>query len=74
MDKVYKMKLHDTLIPAFGGRIIRVPGGWVYESYSNDGDGGYNVTSCFVPYTLNDSSTRRHDDKELPAFLRRQAD
>ena len=50
MDPLYKMNLHDTLTTASGCRVIRVPGGWIYESYSNDGVCGYNVASCLVRF------------------------
>lgn len=30
--------------------ILRVPGGWVYTSYDDNGANGYNLSSCFVPF------------------------
>jgi len=75
VNEIYNMKLHEILSLSYQSiRVIRVPGGWIYESYSENGTGGYDLTSCFVPYTLGSDTFRRHDDKDLPAFLRRQAD
>lgn len=30
--------------------ILRVPGGWIYTRFSENGTGGYNMSSCFVPF------------------------
>ena len=56
MDKIYKMKLHETLTPAtpdFDAQIIRVPGGWIYRFFDEIA-GGYNSNSIFVKF--NDGS------------------
>jgi len=29
--------------------VLRVPGGWVYTRFSENGTGGYEMSSCFVP-------------------------
>jgi hypothetical protein len=46
MSKLYNMDLHER-IPIEGSRIwiIRVPGGWLYEFYRDNGN-----TTTFVPY------------------------
>lgn len=50
-DDLCRMKLHDVLYGIESDRItiLRVPGGWIYTSYSD----GYPTTmsSCFVPYS-----------------------
>ena len=49
-EDIYKMALHDNLENKYQD-IVRVPGGWVYVFYADSGTGGYNVSSCFVPYS-----------------------
>ncbi len=46
---LYSMKLHEQL--ASPGLIItRVPGGWLYTDYSENGTGGVDQSTCFVPF------------------------
>ena len=30
--------------------ILRVPGGWIYTRFCENGTGGYDMSSCFVPF------------------------
>ncbi len=49
---MYNMKLNEAItIPSFLGEITRVPGGWIYREDCESGQGGYNMTSCFVPWS-----------------------
>lgn len=50
MDEIYKMELHESLHHEDGFSVLRVPGGWIYTSYSETGTGGYSQSSCFVPF------------------------
>lgn len=51
MNEIYKMKLHDVFNPEnLQLSIIRVPGGWIYESFNDTGMGGYEGSCVFVPY------------------------
>jgi hypothetical protein len=48
-DELKKMELHDE--KNFNNVIIlRVPGGWIYTTYSDNGTGGYEQSACFVPF------------------------
>ena len=29
--------------------VLRVPGGWVYTRFCENGTGGYDMAACFVP-------------------------
>jgi len=52
MDReIYNMGLHDTLELTGPENIqmLRVPGGWIYSIYVENGTGGYDMSSCFVP-------------------------
>lgn len=51
MDRLFEMELHEELYPKNNANllILRVPGGWVYERYSENGTGGYDMCSTFVP-------------------------
>ena len=51
-EDIYAMKLGDILKPSDkpDREIHRVPGGWIYVFYNQNGAGGYNLTSCFVPF------------------------
>jgi hypothetical protein len=60
LEKMYDMGLNDT-IGTYNGEITRVPGGWIYRTDSENGAGGYDVTSCFVPW----SDEFQHTEKEL---------
>lgn len=49
-DELYRMKLHEDTIAVDSNLIttvIRVPGGWIYNSYDK---GNQILSSCFVPY------------------------
>ena len=46
---LYSMKLNERLDFDLGA-IVRVPGGWVYITYSSSGPDGYDVCSVFVPF------------------------
>ena len=49
---MYKLKLNETTdVKGKNIEILRVPGGWVYTSYSQISDSGYNISSTFVPYS-----------------------
>lgn len=51
LDPIYKMDLHDVLtMSQHATQIMRVPGGWIYMSHSENGAGGYDMTSCFVAF------------------------
>lgn len=53
MKDLYKMKLHDVITVARARgelKVVRVPGGWVYETYTDSVKYTYQVTSVFVPY------------------------
>lgn len=30
--------------------VLRVPGGWIYTRFCENGTGGYDMASCFVPF------------------------
>lgn len=51
-NELYEIGLHESLHPA--GRdmeITRVPGGWIYTTYSYvGGDGEHRLSSVFVPF------------------------
>lgn len=51
-DPIYTMNLGDCLQPngSESINILRVPGGWIYTSYSENGTGGYDMSSCFVRF------------------------
>jgi len=53
MSEVHVMKLHDTLTPSsLDVQIVRVPGGWIYNTYSSRGnDGEYSFSGVFVPFS-----------------------
>lgn len=47
---LYGMKLHECKELWKGMEVVRVPGGWLYNTYQENGTGGYDQTMCFVPY------------------------
>ena len=49
MSELYKMALNDILHTKEGYEILRVPGGWIYTRFSENGNGGNDMSSCFVP-------------------------
>jgi len=51
MNEIHEMDNGDIL--NYGSyTVLRVPGGWIYTFYSESGTGGYDMSSCFVPYSL----------------------
>lgn len=49
---LHAMELHEVLHLNDGElEILRVPGGWVYTTYCDNGVSGYSLTSCLVPYS-----------------------
>ena len=53
MNEMLDMKLHEIRYPDTKSsyEILRVPGGWMYTAYFQQGDGNYAQSSCFVPET-----------------------
>jgi len=49
-DKLYNMGLGDETRLEVGTYAFRVPGGWIFWKESENGAGGWNMTSCFVPF------------------------
>ena len=49
-DLLYGMKLHECTELWKGMEVVRVPGGWIYNSFNENGTGGYDQTCCFVPF------------------------
>jgi hypothetical protein len=48
---IFNMEIHDVFnVEENHMRIIRVPGGWIYESYHQHPDGHFVISSAFVPY------------------------
>ncbi len=44
------MALHDSF--CFEGfAVLRVPGGWIYITKSENGTGGQDMSACFVPFS-----------------------
>ena len=50
MGDLYEMELHDELQVCDTVWATRVPGGWVYTTIAENGTGGLDSTSCFVPF------------------------
>jgi len=44
------MKLHDEAQIDKYTWVQRVPGGWIYRYESQDGSGGWNIATQFVPF------------------------
>jgi len=49
MNKIYEMKLHDTLNTQ-NDEVVRVAGGWIYKSFVDNGMSGYSMSTVFVPF------------------------
>jgi hypothetical protein len=49
MDKIYSMTLHEV-IHFKHIEIVRVPGGWTYTRFAKNEHGGFETSSCFVPF------------------------
>ena len=47
---LYKLRLHDVLGVHKHFEVMRVPGGWLYINYFENGMGGWSNTTCFVPF------------------------
>lgn len=49
---MYEMNLHDVLVLTNKIRVIRVPGGWIYERVTKKiSDTENEVIAVFVPYS-----------------------
>jgi hypothetical protein len=46
MEKIYEMKLHESIMLDDFGYVKRVPGGWIYKDVSLNGF----IATTFVPY------------------------
>lgn len=58
---LYSLPLNKALgLPHAPTTVLRVPGGWVYTNFTDDGS---NLSSCFVPFS-NEFQTR-NDNAEL---------
>ncbi len=51
MDPIYDLKLHEEYGIDNNTMVMRVPGGWIYTSSYENGTGGTDMSSCFVPFT-----------------------
>lgn len=52
MEKtIYNLKLHEIYKINDFEYARRVPGGWTYSCYYNDGGSSISVSQCFVPYS-----------------------
>jgi hypothetical protein len=49
-ERIYRMSLHDKIALGQIRTIIRVPGGWLYETAAIDSRGGVGVSVAFVPF------------------------
>lgn len=51
MSELYQMKIHEIkhLTGTESYEVICVPGGWIYTRFIENGTGGYDMSSCFVP-------------------------
>ena len=58
---IYKMKLHAVENLANQMSIIRVPGGWIYESFTEQVGGHFHSSMCFVPF---DNEYMKSNDSE----------
>ena len=49
---LYDMKEGDILHLGCSAsvEVLRVPGGWIYTRFCENGTGGYDMSSCFVPF------------------------
>ena len=54
---IYNMKLHETITIDTFLDILRVPGGWIYFTYHENGSTGIldTTTSTFVPFNNKDT-------------------
>jgi hypothetical protein len=59
---LYSMKLHESISINTVLDIVRVPGGWIYRTGIDNGN-GYDLSQSFVPYH-NEFDDR--DAKDLP--------
>ena len=49
-QQIFTMNLHDELELWHGLEVLRVPGGWVYKSWTENATGGIDMSTTFVPY------------------------
>lgn len=47
-DKIYKLKLHESIDIPNGTMIIRVPGGWLYTLWNHEAN--QSLPPVFVPF------------------------
>ncbi len=47
---IYKMKLHDRIKLKETLYVLRVPGGWIYETRYKFGKDVIKINTVFVPY------------------------
>lgn len=47
-EKIYSLKLHEDFISRLGISIMRVPGGWLYDSWDLEKDSFKQ--GVFIPY------------------------
>lgn len=52
MNELLAMDIHDELTPHELLTILRVPGGWIYTVFCENGTGGFDMSSCFVPFVV----------------------
>lgn len=49
MEELYNLDLHEMIMVGETMRVTRVPGGWIYATYSHG-----NVATSFVPFVAYD--------------------
>ena len=49
---LYQMQMHEVLHTNSqeAYEIMRVAGGWIYTRFCENGTGGYDMSTCFVPF------------------------
>jgi hypothetical protein len=47
---VYDLDIHDEMQVTDDTWATRVPGGWLYQTLRDNQIGGFDMTSCFVPF------------------------
>ncbi len=48
--EVLEMKLFEEIRTESGDYFIKVPGGWIFQTFSREGNGSaQTVSNCFVP-------------------------
>ena len=54
MNKLYELKLHETMQVTANQSAMRVPGGWIYYTKNS---------SCFVPFTTELNLIQSYEDQ-----------